>query len=203
MGVLVLIFVVMMILLLPRFIGLLPYLADSFLRARGSSALENSVRVSRDRNVIAAAMLIPAVFLVFRYRLYDASFLSGREADVRLLMVAGVLAAYLLLRLFIYLILRPARRREYYQIAHHTSYTFFILMMLLELVTAGLLSVFGVPEPVLRTVLYAETAVAYLSFFLRRAQILSLICNPLQTFLYLCALEIIPTAALVVSAVVL
>lgn len=202
-SILVLVFVVLMILLLPSFMQLVPYLADSFLRARGSSALENSVRVSRDRNTVALVMLLPAQLLIFRYRLYNPDFLAWRSGDSRIWLIAAAFGVYLLLRVVIYVLLKPRRRYEAYQTAHHTAYTFFILMVLLMLLTAGGMFLLKAPDQVIRTVLYAESGAVYFIFLIRRAQILSLSCNHFRTFLYLCALELIPTAALVVSAVLL
>ncbi|MBR6305699.1 MAG: hypothetical protein IKR38_02825 [Bacteroidales bacterium] len=202
-SILVLVFVVLMILLLPTFLQLVPYLADSFSRARGSSALENSVRVSRDRNTVALVMLLPAFLLTFRYRLYNPDFLAWKDGDVRLWLAAAAFGGYLLLRLVIYLLLKPRRRYEAYQTAHHASYTFFILMVLLMLLTSGIMYIFKAPDAVIRLVLYIEIATVYFIFLVRRSQILSLSCNPFRTFLYLCALELFPTAVLIVSAVML
>jgi hypothetical protein len=75
--------------------------------------------------------------------------------------------------------------------------------MLVLLVTVGILALIGLDYSIVRLVLYGETALVYLLFLSRCAQILSLSCNHLRTFLYLCALEILPAALLVVSAVVL
>lgn len=202
-SILVAVFVILMILLLRNFLQLVPFLADSLLRARGSAALENSVRVSRDRNTLAIVMLIPALLLVFRYRMYNPGFLAWKTGDVRLWLIGASFFAYFMLRLIVYLALKPRRKYENYQIAHHASYTFFILLVLLLLLTAGILSVFRVPDTVLTTVLYVLTAIVYVIFLVRRTQILSLSCNHFRTFLYLCALELIPTAALIVSAVLL
>ena len=202
-SILVAVFVVLMILLMRTFLQLLPFIADSFMRARGSNALENSVRVSRDRNTVALVMMLPAFLLSFRYRLYDPSFVAAYTGDARLWLIGACFTGYLILRLFIYLLLKPRRRYEYYQVAHHASYTFFIILVLLALFTAGILSVFKVEDQTMRMVLYIETAVVYLVFLIRRTQILSLSCNHFRTFLYICALELIPSAALIVSAVVL
>ena len=199
-SILVLVFVVLMILLLPTFMQLAPYIGDSFLRARGSSALENSVKVSRDRNTVALVMLLPALLLTFRYRLYNPDFLAQDAGDRRLWLIAASFGVYFILRLVIYLVLKPRRRYENFQVAHHASYTFFILMVLLMLATAGILFLFKLPDQPIRTVLYLEIAGIYLVFLIRRTQILSLSCNHFRTFLYLCALELIPTAALIISA---
>ena len=197
------VFVVLMIVLMRSFIHLIPFIADSLLRARGSVALESSVRVSRDRNMVAMAMFLPMLLLSWRYRLYNPSFIADAGPDARMGLIAAVFAGYLLLRLFMYVLLKPRRRYEQFQVAHHATYTFFILLVILLLFTAGIMYVFGASDATIRLVLYLETAFVYLLFLLRRAQILSLSCNHLRTFLYLCGLEILPTAALVVSAVLL
>ena len=165
-SILVLVFVVLMILLLPTFMQLVPYIADSFLRARGSSALENSVRVSRDRNWIAIVMMLPAHLLIFRYRLYNPDFLAFRDGDLRLWLIAASFTAYLFLRVLIYVLLKPRRRYEAFQTAHHASYTFFILMVLLLLFTAGAMFLFKAPDQVIRTVLYVECGVIYFIFLI-------------------------------------
>lgn len=202
-SILVAVFVILMILLLRTFLQLLPFIADSLSRARGSTALENSVRVSRDRNTVAMVMMLPAFLLAFRYRLYNPDFIAAYSGDARLWLIGACLTGYLVLRLIIYLLLKPRRRYENYQVAHHASYTFFIIMVLILLITAGVLSLFNIQDSAMRLVLYVETAVVYLVFLIRRSQILALSCNHFRTFLYLCALELIPTAALIVSAVLL
>ena len=196
-------FIVAAILFLPRFFSLAPLLFDSLFRARGSVSLENSVRASNDRRLVAAVLLIPGALLTYRYRLYDADFLLGLSEGWRLLAILGVLLVYAIVRLLIYSLLMPRRNNDFYRLARRTSYTYFILLVNLALVSTGILALFRCEDAVIRQVLYVETILLYLSFFVRRAQILALSCNPLRTFLYLCGLEIVPTAALVVSAVLL
>ena len=196
-------FVLAAILFLPRFLSLAPLLFDSLFRARGSVSLESSVRASNDRRLVAAVLLLPAALITYHYRLYDAAFLRDLSEGWRLLAVLGVIWAYAMVRLLIYLILKPRRNNEFFVLARRTSYTYFILMMVVVLVSVGILSLFRSPDAVIRQVLYTEFILFYFSFLLRRAHILGLSCNPLRTFLYLCALEILPTAALVVSAILL
>lgn len=196
-------FVLAAILFLPRFLSLAPLLFDSLFRARGSVSLESSVRASNDRRLVAAVLLLPAALITYHYRLYDAAFLRDLSEGWRLLAVLGVIWAYAMVRLAIYRILKPRRNNEFFVLARRTSYTYFILMMVVALASLGILSLFRSPAPVIRQVLYTEFILFYLSFLLRRAHILGLSCNPLRTFLYLCALEVLPTAALVVSAILL
>jgi len=195
--------VLLFLLSLRSFLNVLPYLSDSVRRARGSAALENSVRVSRDRNIVAAVFLLPAILLIYRYRLFDIGYFNGLSEDYRLLAVAGAFSVYLLLRAVLSRWFRPKRRYDDYVMSYRAGYTFFILLMMLALVTVGVLTVLGVSELTIKTFLLVEAGVVYLLYLLRRGQILSTSCKPLTTFLYLCGLELLPTALLVVPAVVL
>lgn len=200
---LVVVSVILCIALLRRFLGLVPYIADCFLRVRGSAALEGSVRVSADRNLVALVLVLPAVLVVYRYRMYDPALIRDWDPNLRLAAVAGSLVAYLLLRQLMYWWVRPRRRQDAFRQAHRAAYTYFICLVILVLVTAGVLTLVGAEDSICRLVLYIEAAFVYLLFLSRSAQILSLSCNHLLTFLYLCALEILPCALLVVSAVVM
>ena len=201
--ILVVVTILLFLLAIRSFLNVLPYLRDSISRARGSAALENSVKVSRDRNLVAAVFLLPTILLAFRYRLYDPAFLQGWEPDFRLLAVAGAFVGFLLLLYLLYRWLRPRRRYDEYQMAYRSGYTFFILLMLLALVTVGVLYVVGADDLMVKRFLLVETGVVYLVYLLRKGQILSVSCKPLTTFLYLCALELLPAGLLAGSAAIL
>ena len=202
-SILVAVSVLLFLLALRSFLNVLPYLADGIFRARGSAALEGSVRVSRDRNLVAAVFLIPAILVVYRYRLVDVDLFDTLSPDMRLLAVAGVFVGYLLLRFLLYRWMKPRRRYDDYQMAYRAGYTFFILQMMLILVTVGVCYVLRLPDETVRTVLLVETGVMFFLYLVRKGQILSLSCKPLTTFLYLCALELLPAALVVLPAAIL
>lgn len=202
-NILVIVSVLLGIVLLKRFIQFFPYMADCVLRARGVLALEKSVRTSTDRDILAIALLLPADLLMYRYRLYDPAFLQGLSPNLYMLSMLGILMVYVLLRLAMYLLLKPHRRIDFYRLAHKADYTYFVLLMLLLLFTVGILSLTPCNDLTVRRFIYIETIAFYAVFLLRKAQILSMSCNPLRTFLYLCGLEILPTSLLVLSAVLL
>ena len=201
--VLIVVSLLLFLLILRSFLNVLPYLADSVLRARGSATLENSVKISRDRNWVALVFLIPAILLIYRYRLYDPSFVRDLHPDLRLLAVAGVFLGYLLVRYLFYRWAQPRRRYDDYQMGYRTGYTYFILLTMLALVTVGVLRMVGCDDLIIKTFLLVETGLAYLLYLFRRGHLLSISCNPLTTFLYLCGLELVPTSALVASALFL
>ena len=199
----VVVFVVLAIAVLQRFLQIIPFLLDSMFRARGSSALEGSVRVSHDRNLIARVLLIPAVLAAFRYRLWDPSFLTRFSPDARLGLVAAAIAAFLLLRYLLHLWLKPRRHADSWWLGYRAGHTWFILLMMLLLPTVGILYLVHVNDLTVKWFILAELGFVYALFLFRKAQILALSCNPLLTFLYLCALEILPASMLVVSAMLL
>ena len=196
-------FILAAIAFLPRFQSLAPLLFDSLFRARGSVSLENSVRASNDRRLVAIVLLLPASLLTYYYKVYDAAFLYTWGEEWRLLVLIGVFAVFALLRLAMYALLKPRRGNDFYCLSRRTAYTYFILLVVLALFTTGVLALFGCENTVIQKVLQVELLVLYFAFLVRRAQILALSCNPLRTFLYLCALEILPSSALIVSAIVL
>jgi hypothetical protein len=203
MGILVTVFVVLALLELRNFLHVGPFLWDSVFRARGSVALENNVRVARERNQLTLILMIPAILFMYRYSLYNPRFIQALEGNWRLLAITGVFLGYFALRFTMYLILRPKRRADHYRMAHRAGFTFFILLMLPALATVTILFFFKASDLTIRNFLYVEALLFYLIFLVRKAQILSLSCNPLRTFLYLCGLEILPTGILCASAVLL
>ena len=188
---LVSLFTLLLIIFMRNFINILPYIIDSFTRARGSSDLEGSVRVSRDRNLIAMIFIIPFILLLYFYRIYDPSFLSGMGDNMRLLLIGAIFIAYLLLRRLLVVIFAPRRVNDNYA------------MGMLVLPTFGILYLLGVNDLTIKTVALAEISFVYLVFLLRKSQILSTFCSPLTVFLYLCALEFLPTGLYVASALLL
>jgi len=200
----VLVFTVLAMLLLRNFLGVFPYLVRSFFRARGNAALEGSVRVSRDRNIMALVFIIPFCVLMYRYRLWAPSFLDYFIPDVKILLTASAFALCLVLRAALCHAFVPKRtNHDNYFLARKSAYNYFILLVVLQLVTVGILTLLQVSDEVTRVVLLAESAFIYMVLILRRGQILSASCNPLTTFSYLCALEILPTALFVLPAALL
>ncbi len=201
--ILLLVFLLLFIFQLKNFISLVPYLLDSVSRLRGCVIVESSVSISRDRNILALVFCIPAVLIMDRYRLYNPSFLQDLSPNYYLLSQALVLLVFFLLRHLLDFLLRPRRRLDYYQLSRRTGYSYFIVLVILLAVLQGVLSLFPVNDLTVKWFIGIGALFVYLLYLLRRAQIFRLFCNPFRTFSYLCALEFLPTALLLVSAVVL
>lgn len=200
----VVVFTLLSILLLDNILNVLPYLLNNLRRSKAAAELEGNVRRSRDRNIIAMMLVIPFTYVLDRFGLYNPPFLREIGGDIHFLLVFAAFLAYIFLRMVLYFMLFPGRRRpDSYQMARKISFTFFILMNLLVLPTAWILSLFHTDPSVRVWVLGAEIAVVYTVHLFRKAQILAQSCSALTVFLYLCGLELLPTGLYVASALMI
>lgn len=201
--VLILLSVFLIMVLLQGIFHAIPPVIRSFTRLRGTANLEGSVRTARDRNITAVVLLLPFVLVVYRSGLYTPAFLATQEPDAHLARLCGVMAAYLFVRLLLYGLCRPRRRAELFGLARRSVWNSFILLCLALLPTYGALVLAGASPETIRLVTLVILTVFYSGALIRRGRILASFCNPLPTFLYLCALEFLPTGLLVASALVL
>lgn len=193
----------LLILYLNRLLGVAPSLLAGFLRWKELVNLEDSVRLTRDRNVLAGIALLALSLLMSRYGLLRYAFMDSLSPGLQTLVVLGVLLAFLLLRAILVYALAPRRGgRETYMLAQRVLYDFIILAAIVMALTAGLLSVFGVNTMSVNRVLLYEGGVLYALFLIRRTQILLNSCNQFTAFLYLCSLELIPASLLIASSFV-
>lgn len=181
-----------------------PDLCKCFTRWRWNLTAESSMQFSRERDIFALVMVLPVTVAATRFGMIAPAFLDRLAPQWRTLAVLGMVAAYLLFRLFNYGSLRlRARRISNYQVAHTATRNIFIMYGIVLLFTAGVLWLCGAGDAVIRVVCLAETAFCYVVAVLQKFQILGSSCNPLTTFLYLCALEFLPTGLLIAANVCL
>lgn len=199
-----LISLVVCITVLRRLIDIFPSLATSLIRWKESQNIFSSIRLSRDRSAIALSLVIPFCLLVTRYGLYSPSFLENFGTDARFGMTTGIFITYLILRACLEKVCAPNRRnKQTYWCGCRSADTFFILLTLFLLASGGIFHVFNVDPEVARSAMLWLSAVIYAIFLLRKTQIFTSSCSIFTAFLYLCALEILPTGALIASAVIL
>lgn len=190
--------VVLLVVAMSDFFRLLPDLLYSFDRSRGAAALEHSIGQARTRNLLALFCILPFCLVADRYALWRPDFWQAVPAAWSAPATLGAMAAFLLVREIFYLVARPRRLgNEEADTLHHAPYNFFILLTLLMLVTVGVLTLLRSDDGFIRTLLLWETALVWLFSLIRSGQFLGSFCNVFSTFLYLCALEIIPAALLV------
>ncbi len=192
------------VLFLQRIVGISGYLVGGLFRWKPILKLEENMGLMRDRNGVAAIMLIPACLVASRYGLYAPDFMRLVPEDFRTLVIVGVVLAAEIVRALLIEILRSGKiSRDIYGVANRSVYNFFILGVIAAVLTCGAGSFLGANDMLIRGLVYAEICLSLLIAFIRKTQILSNTCNLFRAILYLCALEILPAGLIVASALYL
>ena len=203
-GIIAGVWVIAGILLIGIIAGILPSLAGCLLRWKECLNLENSMKLSHDRNIFAIYMTVPFCLAISCYRLYDPEFLSHVQGLAYTGCIFGVFAGYLMARTVPYILVRkPKGGEKTFKFARRVSWSYFCIVAAAVLATAGICSFSKVSMETSRTVLYYVILSLYLLSVFRKFQIFNNSCSFLTSFLYLCALEILPAGILVLPAVFL
>ena len=194
--------------LLPELYKLFPSVTGCFIRSRGNIEVEHSISTARSRNLCARALVIPFLLASSRYGLFTPEFLAGWDRPwLNLAELTGIAAAFLAVRRIIHAMLLSIGKLRF---GHDELYAvtrgilnFFILFMLLALPSICLLRAFSASDIAVRMLLWTEMALFWGVSTVREGQILSSGCSGLATFLYLCGLEFIPAAGLIIAGICL
>ena len=201
--ILALISVFIVIILLKRMINIFPSLMACTLRWKESINLEASVKHSLDRDMLAAAMIIPFCLAVEKFGLYSPEFMENMSQSIHLLVSIGIFLSYCIIRMLVSKLTRAQKiNPKTYKTAGRASFTFFIILTLVLLLMGGILDFIDADPALIKSAMLCVSAFIYALFLLRKFQIFVSGCSFFTAFLYLCALEILPTGALVASAIV-
>ncbi len=197
-------FTVLMMLSLRSALQVLPHLMRCLGRWKANVEIEDSLQLSRSRNWIAFLLFVPLCMVAFHHKMYTPDFLLALPPLWQFPAVVGVMTAYVLLRTFLnWQLEQGARGSRTFQAANRSFFNYMILLFVLLGGLGLVLSLTRLPQAAVTRILWLAALAFYLLSVVRRGQIFSSVCNPFITFLYLCGLEFFPTAALVVSAVLL
>ncbi len=188
---------------LSRFVNLFPEIWTGLFRTSTCIRIEDSKKVQRSRDLVFWLSLPAFVTLVWKCGLYAPQWMAGLSAPLNLAAVAGIMSAYGLLRTFLSHIM-PFRRfsQKVRETAIFCPRNFSLILLSILFPAAAILGICGLPGDISRIITLCLTGVSYLLFLVRRFQIFVFDSNYLRAILYLCALEILPTALLVTSAAV-
>jgi len=205
---LIVIAVLLTLLVILDFIRLWPMLQACMIRARGNISMEHSVRQARVRNHCAQICLLIFCIIASCYYFAGEEFLSQLDLGWRSLAIIGIMCGYLILRSLIYRLVSTAwplpRADSETRTAVHTAlYNYFLIAVCTMLLAIGIMSLLRVPYDARRLGLLIIIGFFWLLSLVRTGQILRGNCTGLGMFLYLCALEILPTTVLVAIALIL
>ena len=191
------------ILIMRRIVDFLPTVIKCMLWWKENVNIDVSLKIRRDRNLVAGALVLPFCLIVARFKLYYPDFMSGmREASITGITI-GIFLCYLLLRAGIASGIRPRRiSSNIWHAATTTEYTFFIPLVLTLLIVGGIMTLTHASPSSIKVAMFCISGAIYMAFLVKKLQIFSSTCNLFSAFLYLCALEILPTGVLIASAVI-
>ena len=180
-----------------------PSLMACLIRAKESINLEASVQLSRGRNILSVCLALPFFLVVWQRGLYMPSFMDSLDENLRFCVIIGIFLTLVLLRMMLERIMKPkAVNSKTYATACKTDRTFFSLLTLILLAMGGIMSIFSTPADVVTSAMLWVSAAIYLIYIRRKTQILTSSASFFASFLYHCALDLIPTGAVVASAII-
>ncbi|MBR2608988.1 MAG: hypothetical protein IKC68_04605 [Bacteroidales bacterium] len=200
---LALISVLVVIVMLKTIVSIIPSAMACVIWWKENINVESSVKLSRNRNLSAAVLYLPFCLTAFRFRLYNPEFMDRMSDNARLWTMIGIFTLYCLIRYAATRLVRPQSIPvKTYVAADRSSYTFFILLTLLLLASGSIASFAGMAPENVRVLLMWLSCLVYGVYILRKMQIFASSGSIFTAFLYLCALEILPTGILVVSGMI-
>ena len=164
-----------------NFYYIFPHLAKCFSRWRWNFTIEGSLRLSRTRNTFALFSFVPFCLVAGRYRLIDPELLGRLLPEGwRTVGILAVMVAWALLRLLLHLIVETRTHNlASFQTARKAERSYFILLTLILLSTAGIFYAFGAEDSTIRTALIVACIVTYIVFLINKGEIFASFCNPL------------------------
>lgn len=188
---------------LQRIVNIIPSLVGCLWSGKECVNLENSAKLSGDRDQIAYVLIIPFCLLASFYKLWGPRFLGLVNPTVCFLITCAVALLYVGIKLLLSATMQPrGLRTKDYQAFNHCFRTFFIIFTIVALATAGIMALFGSDKMEVKNIILWESAGIYFIYLLRKAQIFASSSNLFSTILYLCALEFLPTGLIVASAMI-
>lgn len=189
---------------LGSFVRMFPMLWASLFRTATCIHIEDSKKVQRQRDLVFCLMIPSLVTLVWKYSLYCPSWFGSLEEPFRLLSTAGTFAAFLLLRLMLGKTVPHRKfRTKTYEAALGSPKNFWIILTAIVFAGTFIFDICGMDKNLLKLVIFCLSGALYFIFIIRRYQIFAFDCNYLTAILYLCALEILPTALFVIPAAII
>lgn len=165
---------------------------------RENFRLEDSVPLVRSRNWCFAAAILPFCLIASKAEFINNNLYLSLDNVWKTPVTIGVFAVYLLVRYILYKTARPSRgNQETYRVAHRSAMNSFIPATIILFISSAMLVLLKADAQQSRSILLWILAGLYFTYIMVKAQIFNSSYGVLTTFLYLCALEFLPTAALI------
>lgn len=195
--------ILVVILLLNKIINVFPALIACAMRWKESINLEERVKQSRDRTLIAFSMIVPFSLVVVQFSLYSPRFMSGLNPDLRIAAFIGIFIIYLVLKTLCAFASHPKKGpAKTYRSACMSFATFFILLVFALLIAGGFAGFLEMDNALAKSTMLWISSIFYFIYLVRLLQIFASSYSFFTAFLYLCTVELIPTGLFISTACV-
>lgn len=181
--------VLVVLIMLRDIIEVLRFSAPCFQRWRALVSLEHNIGQARTRDKVCLCLMPIMIIVMLCYGLVVMKVWE---------FLLCLLGLYVLKRALYAFVPHRCITSELWDASMNAPNFFVIATVVLWLFSMAVMWAFSASEIVCKVVLWAELGYFFLFCLLRQFQILRSQCGALRAFLYLCALEIIPMAGLVV-----
>ncbi len=185
-------------------ITLKTYLWRCFFRYKYNFKLEDNMKIARLRNRLSLALLSGFCVLLYQCNLFSFKLLNISNNLLQLAIIFGIILIYIIIRSLLHnYILKHKLEQDKYLVISNLENTFFIILCLFLCLSISLSLAFTNDVLIIKNVILISISFIYSIFLIRKMQILLFLCSPLLSILYLCILEVIPSAMLISIALLL
>ena len=190
-------------------LGNLYRIAPALLRCtsiwRTSFSFERNLQLARTRDLVALTLILPFCIVADLFSLREPALLGKCPVQWHFAATLGLFAAFCLLRTLahLFILCRPGTNNNNLKVAFRSDRNTFIVWGCLAVLTALIVAVLPLGEEAVKRVFMIENAVVYAFHLCRKSFILRSDHRLFPTFLYLCALELIPVGAAVACTLLL
>lgn len=190
------------IMLLRRIVNILPSVFSCLVNPKECINIDSYIKTKNDRDITAAVLLIPFFLTMNRYGILSYHFMSGISPEAGFGITAGVFGIYLIFRIFISKIFILNKNRNRARVIDYSDRTFFIILAVSAIALSWLMGITNAGTETIRHTIIWVSAAIYAVYLIRKFQLFQSNHSIFTAFLYLCALEIIPTGTLVVATII-
>ncbi|MCD8207790.1 MAG: hypothetical protein LUD72_07625 [Bacteroidales bacterium] len=191
--ILVIVSVLSVLIFIRDFVEIFPTANNCLFKWQEATRLEFNLKLRHTRDIVYGVLVLPICLVLDRFFPFPPPFIEGLNPDLHIACTIAIFLVYTLLRR---LMRAVCTGRKADALAHNSAFfmfrTLFCIVPPFFLATAGLLTVFGIDETLIKNIVFAEIILSYLILFWRQREILIHYRSGLATILYLCGVEILP-----------
>lgn len=188
--------------MLRRIVNVMPSVLTCIWRWKECVNIDSDIKTGRDRDFTALALILPFCLTASNAGVLSFRFMKDMRPEAAFGVTIAIFAAYMLFRLFTSKVFLPQKSRRDNRVTDNSDRTFFIILAIAILSCCWIMELMNADATLIKSTILWLSAIIYSLYIVRKFQIFQSSHSIFTSFLYLCALEIIPTGTLAVSVII-